>query len=158
MTLHTYDSNPQDSAVKVPVTKKKPAKKTGRAKAKRKVVKKTPKKPEPAVVITTDPIDPIEHSIMNPLPQPPSEKNRWGEDIDTTDEIIGEILTPRQERFCQLYTDEGSFFGNGVQAYIEVYDIDTTKTGWYKTACSAASRMLSNVKVTTRINSLLEGA
>lgn len=65
-------------------------------------------------------------------------------------------LALRQEKFCQLYTTDREFFGNGVEAYLEVYDVDKTKKNWYKTACSAASRLLSNVKVYTRINELLK--
>ncbi len=37
-----------------------------------------------------------------------------------------------------------------------MYDIDRSKSNWYKTACSAASRLLRNVKVLERINELLE--
>ena len=46
--------------------------------------------------------------------------------------------------------------GNWVQAYLEVYDIDMEKKWWYKTACANSSRLLSNDKVYTRINTLLE--
>lgn len=46
MTLYANNTNPQDNPVKVATTKKKPAKKTGRAKTKRKVVKKIPRKPK----------------------------------------------------------------------------------------------------------------
>lgn len=65
-------------------------------------------------------------------------------------------LNPKQELFCKLYASEKEFFGNGVESYIEVYKPDTTKPNWYKTACSSASQLLSNIKVCTRINSLLE--
>jgi hypothetical protein len=65
-------------------------------------------------------------------------------------------LNPKQEKFCELYTGEKEFFGNGVECYKEVYEIDQSKPNWYKTACSAASRLLSNVKVIERIAELLE--
>lgn len=71
-------------------------------------------------------------------------------------EPITETLTKRQLRFCELYALDSECFGNWVQAYLEVYDIDTSKPGWYKTACAWASRLLSNVKVYTKINWLLE--
>lgn len=64
-------------------------------------------------------------------------------------------LNPRQEKFCKLYVSE-EFFGNGVQTYIEVYEIDQSKPNWYRSACSAASRLLSEVKVCERINELLD--
>jgi hypothetical protein len=66
-------------------------------------------------------------------------------------------LNPKQEAFCQLYVQwDKDFFGNWVQCYIEVYDPDKSKGNWYKSACVSASQLLSNIKVTTRINELLE--
>lgn len=65
-------------------------------------------------------------------------------------------LTPKQEAFCIFYATDKEFFGNGVQAYIEVYNPNQSKPNWYKTACAASSRLLSNVKVCERINELLE--
>jgi hypothetical protein len=66
-------------------------------------------------------------------------------------------LNQNQEAFCQLFVkSDKEFFGNGVQCYLEVYDIDTKQKSRYKTACSAASRLLNNVKVIARINQLLE--
>lgn len=66
-------------------------------------------------------------------------------------------LNQNQEAFCQLFVkSDKEFFGNGVQCYLDVYDIDTKQKSRYKTACSAASRLLNNVKVIARINQLLE--
>jgi hypothetical protein len=65
-------------------------------------------------------------------------------------------VNKRQKRFCKLYATDKEYFGNGVETYLEVYEIDRSKPNWYKTACSAASRLLSNVKVCARINELLE--
>ncbi len=70
--------------------------------------------------------------------------------------LTEEELNARQERFCQIYTGEQEFFGNGVQSYLEVYDVDRTKPKWYETACQCASQLLSNPKVFNRINELLE--
>lgn len=70
--------------------------------------------------------------------------------------ILKTGLTPQQEDFAKLYATEVEFFGNGVESYMEVYEIDKSKSNWYKTACSAASRLLRNVKVCQRINDLLE--
>lgn len=66
-----------------------------------------------------------------------------------------QTLTRRQELFCQLYATDKEFFGNGVQAYLEIYDIDRSKPNWYQTACSCTSQLLSNSKVCNRINDLL---
>jgi hypothetical protein len=65
-------------------------------------------------------------------------------------------LNLQQERFCQLYATDVEFFGNGVETYLEVYDIDKTNKNWYKTACVCASKLLSNDKVIARINELLD--
>lgn len=78
------------------------------------------------------------------------------EGIKTSDTWVGETLNPKQELFCQIYSSDGSCFGNGVDSYMEVYDVDKSKPNWYKTACAAASRLLSNVKICKRINELLE--
>ena len=82
---------------------------------------------------------------------------------EAADKFVDELnkkkeLSPsqRQERFCQLYATDETFFANGVQAYLEVYDIDKSKPNWYKTACVCASKLLSNAKVYNRINELLE--
>ena len=76
--------------------------------------------------------------------------------MSAVDELKEEKLNERQERFCQLYASDREFFGNGVQSYIEVYQPDQTKENWYKQACVSASEILSNPKVTRRINELLE--
>lgn len=65
-------------------------------------------------------------------------------------------LNPKQELFAQLFASDKEFFGNGVQSYIEAYDPDTSKKGWYNTACVRASELLSNPKVLARIDELLE--
>lgn len=66
-------------------------------------------------------------------------------------------LNPQQELFCQYYTTaDMEFFGNGTQAYIEAYGIDTSKPNWYKSTQTSASRLLSNVIICKRINELLE--
>lgn len=81
------------------------------------------------------------------------------EEFNKSEEILSDSTTKlklRQEKFCQLYATDKEFFGNGVETYLEVYEIDKTKPNWYKTACSAASRLLSSVKVCQRINDLLE--
>lgn len=70
-------------------------------------------------------------------------------------ENVLDKLTKRQEKFCELYATSAEFFGNWVQAYLEVYDVNTSKPWWYKTACANASRLLSNDKVCKRINELM---
>jgi len=65
-------------------------------------------------------------------------------------------LNPQQERFCQLYASSEEFFAHGTNAYIEAYNIDTSKPNYYKVAQAASSRLLSNVIILKRINELLE--
>lgn len=66
-------------------------------------------------------------------------------------------LTPKRERFCQLYVSE-EFFGNGVQSYIEAYNLTIESQADYNSARAAASRLLTNVNVCDRINELLDDA
>ncbi len=66
-------------------------------------------------------------------------------------------LTLQQEKFCQCYIDK-EFFGNGIESYVEAYDCDKSKPNWYKTAAASATRLLKNVKICERINTLLEEA
>lgn len=92
----------------------------------------------------------IEKIIDNPIVLTSQEKHS-----DLEEEKVGESLNRRQELFCQLYTTSKEFYGNGVQSYLEVYNIDRTKKWWYDTACINASKLLSNTKVCNRINNLL---
>lgn len=72
------------------------------------------------------------------------------------EEIPKKELNERQEKFCRLYATDEEFFGNGVQSYLQVYDIDRNKTDWYHTARSAATQLLSNIAVCARISDLLQ--
>lgn len=67
-------------------------------------------------------------------------------------------LELRRDKFCQLYASDVEFFGNGVQAYAEAYNIDLSKKGAYTGARASASRLLTNANVLKRINELLESA
>jgi hypothetical protein len=68
-------------------------------------------------------------------------------------------LNPKQELFCELYATEREFFGNGVQSYIEAYDVSVGhgegKTT-YETCRTRAWQLLTNVDVLARIDELLE--
>lgn len=102
--------------------------------------------------------DEIENVLDNPIEEkdiPVELDNEWKKK-EIESEMVWESLTLRQERFCQLYALDTRFMWNWVSAYLEVYDIDTNKKWWYKTACVCASQLLSNPKVYTRINTLLE--
>lgn len=68
----------------------------------------------------------------------------------------GHKLTPQQELFCQLYASDKEFFGNGVQSYIEAYNVDTSKPGWYNTAKSGAWENLTKDYILERIEEIFE--
>lgn len=71
-------------------------------------------------------------------------------------EVKVEKLNLKQELFCQLYATNRTFFGNGVQSYIEAYEPDQNKQGWYAVARTRAYYLLTNIDILDRINELLE--
>lgn len=68
----------------------------------------------------------------------------------------GHKLTPQQEMFCQLYASDREFFGNGVQSYIEAYDVNTSEKGAYNMAKAGASENLTKPYILERINEIFE--
>lgn len=103
-------------------------------------------------------IEEIESVLDNPIEEkdiPVEYDDEWKKK-KVESEIVWESLTLRQERFCQLYALDTRFMGNWVGTYLEVYDIDTSKKWWYWVCAASASRLLTNVKIYTRINTLLE--
>ena len=70
--------------------------------------------------------------------------------------IVKGGLNPKQEYFCELFASNREFFGNGVQSYIESYQPDQTKKGWYNVARSRASELLTSPNILNRINELLD--
>jgi hypothetical protein len=65
-------------------------------------------------------------------------------------------LNLREERFCILYASDREFFGNGVQSYIEAYNIDLTKKGAYNTARVSAHDLLTKPNILKKIDKLLD--
>ncbi len=66
--------------------------------------------------------------------------------------VLDDGLTDKQEEFCQLFATDREFFGNATQAYMEAYEISGSA---YQSAMTAASRLLTNVKILSRISELL---
>lgn len=64
-------------------------------------------------------------------------------------------LTPLQERFCQLYAGDREFYGNGVETYLEVFNINKKNPNYYAVARSEASKLLTKPNIMARINDLL---
>ena len=68
-------------------------------------------------------------------------------------------LTPQEETFCTLYSTDKEFFGNGVQSYIEAYDVDVGKGKGqqsYEYCRYRASFLLKKKNILNRINELYE--
>lgn len=65
-------------------------------------------------------------------------------------------LSPQQERFCNLFASDKEFFGNGVQSYIEAFEINIEKRGAYNSAKANAFNLLTKAYITARINKLFE--
>jgi phage terminase small subunit len=86
----------------------------------------------------------------------PAPKKRAKKKATKKVEVAVITLTPKQEKFCQLYASDREFFGNGTQSYIEAYDVNMSRPGAYKSAMASASRLLSNVKILQRIDELME--
>lgn len=62
-------------------------------------------------------------------------------------------LNAKQKLFCELFATSEEFFGNGVQSYIEAYNL---KSAQYASAGAGASRLLKNVKILAYINDIME--
>jgi hypothetical protein len=75
----------------------------------------------------------------------------------STRKVINTGLTPKQEKFCQIYCSPSEFFANGVQSYIEAYDIDVSKNpSAYASARTQSYNLLTNHDILGRINELLD--
>lgn len=68
---------------------------------------------------------------------------------------IKEKLTPKQELFCKIYATDRDCFGNGVQAYLEVFNTEK-KPVTYKSARVLAYRLLTKVNICNKIRELLD--
>jgi|ERR1700751_1527993 len=68
---------------------------------------------------------------------------------------INSDLTPKQEEFCQNFVSK-DFFGNGVQSYIEAFNVDLSEKNAYNNAKAEASHLLTKPNLLARINELLE--
>lgn len=71
-------------------------------------------------------------------------------------EVIKGELTPKQERFCQLYAGTEEFFCHGVHAYAEAFDRNFQEKGVYNTCCVEANRLLRNPKILKRLDEIFE--
>lgn len=74
-------------------------------------------------------------------------------------------LTAQEEFFCEIYASDREFFGNGVQSYIEAFDITVVnkprsefpneKT--YEACKASAHLLLTNPNLLKRIDQIFEG-
>ena len=65
-------------------------------------------------------------------------------------------LTPKQQKFCELYTCDPDCFGNGFRSYVKAYGIDTGKKGALAGARASASQLLTNPNILQKLNELSE--
>lgn len=65
-------------------------------------------------------------------------------------------LTLKEQAFCELFASDKEFFGNGVQSYIEAYNVDLSKKGAYNVAKAQAHRMLTKPYILEYIDKLFE--
>jgi phage terminase small subunit len=66
-------------------------------------------------------------------------------------------LNEKQKLFCKYYVSE-EFFGNGVKAYCEAYNLDQTNIKDYNTAKSNAYDLLTKPYILSYINEQLDAA
>jgi hypothetical protein len=69
---------------------------------------------------------------------------------------INKKLTLKQKKFCELYSGNSEFFGNGVQSYLSAYNVDMNKPNAYVIAKSGARENLTKPHILSYINELLE--
>ena len=66
-------------------------------------------------------------------------------------------LNEKQLLFCKNYVSK-DFFGSGVESYAAAYGLDLTNQKDYNNAKVAASKLLTNSNILTRINEELDAA
>lgn len=64
-------------------------------------------------------------------------------------------LNLKQKKFCKTYVSQ-EFFANGVQSYIEAYNISVDNGGAYNAARANACQLLTNTNILLYINELLD--
>lgn len=91
-------------------------------------------------------------------------KQKHSKDAKAVEELKSK-LTPEREAFCMLYSSDREFFGNGVQSYIEAFDIqvvnkpdpDDPHQKTYQACRQQAHLLLTNRDILERINEIYEG-
>ena len=74
-------------------------------------------------------------------------------------------LSPKEIKFCRIYASDVEFFGNGVQSYIEAFNIEIIKGSpknkkpnqkTYEAVKEAAHKLLTRSDILTRIDEEME--
>lgn len=65
-------------------------------------------------------------------------------------------ISLKQKAFCELFASDREFFGNGVQSYIEAFNIDINKKGAYNSAKARANKLLTKDYILVEINKIFE--
>lgn len=66
-------------------------------------------------------------------------------------------LTLLEKKFCEIYVSK-DFYGNGVQSYIEAYNIDLERKGAYEVAKVSACGLLTKPNILAYINQMIDSA
>lgn len=69
------------------------------------------------------------------------------------EEKAGKQPNKQQKLFCTLFATDREFFGNGVQSYMEAYDVPPSK---YKSAAAGAQKLLKKGYILAYINRIME--
>jgi hypothetical protein len=69
--------------------------------------------------------------------------------------VMTKGLTLQQKKFCEIYTSETEFYGNGVRSYCEAYGKEVKSESSYNAAKKCASVLLTNSNILAYINKLL---
>ena len=62
-------------------------------------------------------------------------------------------LTLKEELFCRFYASDREFFGNGVQSYMEAYDLEPKQ---YGSARSQAAVLLAKPSILAKVSELMD--
>ncbi len=62
----------------------------------------------------------------------------------------------KHEKFALLYATDNEFFGSGVDAYVEAYDVDTSKGNYRSWVSVNVCKLLKDAIILARINYFLE--
>lgn len=79
-------------------------------------------------------------------------KGRTPREISPTNELTN----PKHELYCQLFCSPSEYFGEGMEAYADAYDLDLLSLKEKSAAIQGSKRLLQNPTILRRIDYLLQ--